>query len=383
MGLTQREQDIVDLLRAEPMLDAAAIAARLGATKTSVAVHLSNLMKKGAILGRGYVVRPAARSVVVVGGANMDIKAHSAHPAQLRTSNPGTAHTTPGGVGRNIAENLARLGSPTHLVAAVGRDAFADQITAATRAAGVAVDHLVVSDGQTGTYLAVIDSSGELLVAVSNMAVTDELTVRQLAPARDLVTHADLVVVDGNIPPAVTEWLLDYTAAVGVPVVLEPVSVAKGRHLAETLSPKRPVLAITPNLDELTGIVGEPVANSRQGIARAARVLHDRGVEHVWVRRGLRGSLLSSRAEDGGITVSTLAAPATRAVDVTGAGDSMTAAFVHALLRGDSALDAARFGQMAAALTVASPDTVRPDLTPRLIDAELRKARRTASKEKS
>jgi pseudouridine kinase len=50
----------------------------------------------------------------------------------------------------------------------------------------------------------------------------------------------------------------------------------------------------------------------------------------------------------------------------------MTAAFVHALLRGDPAVEAARFGQMAAALTVASPDTVRPDLTARLIDAELR-----------
>jgi pseudouridine kinase len=191
-----------------------------------------------------------------------------------------------------------------------------------------------------------------------------------------------MVVIDGNIPAAVTAWLLDYAAAVGVPVVLEPVSVAKGRHLAETLSPKRPVLAITPNLDELTGIVGEPVPNSRLRIAKAARALQDRGVQHVWVRRGLRGSLLSSRGDDGRAAVTTLAAPPTTAVDVTGAGDSMTAAFVHALLRGDSAVDAARFGQMAAALTVSSPETVRPDLSPRLIDAELRKARRQATKEK-
>ena len=378
MNLTQRERDIISLLRVEPMLDAAALAERLGATKASVSVHLSNLMKKGAILGRGYVVRPQDRSVVVVGGANMDIKAHSARPAQLGTSNPGTAHSTPGGVGRNIAENLARLGSPTHLVAALGRDTFGEQVVAATRSAGVGVDHLVTGDGPTGTYLAVMDASGELVVAVSNMTITDELTVRQLAPCRELVTHADMLVVDGNIPAAVTAWLLDYAAAVEVPVVLEPVSVAKGRHLAETLSPRRPVLAITPNLDELTGIVGESVPNTRPAIARAARTLHQRGVQHVWVRRGLRGSLLSSRAADGRTTVSTFPAPPVDAVDVTGAGDAMTAAFVHALLRGDSATEAARFGQMAAALTVASPDTVRPDLTPRLVDAELRKSRPNA-----
>ena len=66
MTLTERERDIVDLLRAEPLLDAAAIAERTGSTKAAVSVHLSNLTRKGAILGRGYVVRPEAHSVVEV-----------------------------------------------------------------------------------------------------------------------------------------------------------------------------------------------------------------------------------------------------------------------------------------------------------------------------
>jgi pseudouridine kinase len=284
--------------------------------------------------------------------------------------------STPGGVGRNIAENLARLGSPTHLVAPVGGDSFGDEIVAATRAAGVVVDHLIASDDPTGTYLAVLDSSGELVVAVSNMRATDRLTVRQLMASRDLLSHATLLVLDGNIPEAPAAWLLDFAAAVEVPVVLDPVSVAKARPLAHLLSPQRPVLALTPNLDELSSIVGEPVAQTRAAIARAARRLHDVGVTNVWVRRGTKGSLLSTLGGSGRATVAMLPAPPVTAVDVTGAGDAMTAAFVHALLRGDAPGDAARFGQMAAALTVASPETVRPDLTPRLIDAELRKAAR-------
>jgi pseudouridine kinase len=120
--------------------------------------------------------------------------------------------------------------------------------------------------------------------------------------------------------------------------------------------------------------VSETVPQTRVAISRAARRLHDVGVQNVWVRRGTKGSLLSSLGERGRVTVVTLAAPPVTPVDVTGAGDAMTAAFVHALMRGDGPVDAARFGQMAAALTVASPETVRPDLTPRLIDAELRKA---------
>jgi pseudouridine kinase len=97
------------------------------------------------------------------------------------------------------------------------------------------------------------------------------------------------------------------------------------------------------------------------------------------VRRGLVGSTLSSIDDAGRVSVTHLPAPSVTAVDVTGAGDAMTAAFVHALLRQDSPSDAARFGQMAAALTVASPDTVRPDLTPQLIDAELRTAKESAT----
>jgi pseudouridine kinase len=373
MRLTRRERDIVELLRTEPMLDAAALAQRTGSTKAAVSVHLSNLTKKGVILGRGYVVRPEAQSVVVVGGANMDIKAHPREAVRLRTSNPGTATTTPGGVGRNIAENLARLGSPTHLVAAVGRDAFGEQVTAATRAAGVVVDHLVVGEEPTGTYLAVLDGTGELLVAVSNMALTDGLTVARLGGARDVVTNADLLVLDGNLPPDVCAWLLDLAAAAAVPVVMDPVSVAKARHLGSTLSPERPLLALTPNHDELESVVGEPVVRSRAGIARAARRVHDLGVRHVWVRRGTRGSLLSSRGDDGRLSVVTIPAPRTSPVDVTGAGDAMTAGFVHGVLRGDPPADAARFGQVAAALTVASPETVRQDLSTRLVEAELRR----------
>jgi pseudouridine kinase len=370
--LTERESEIVALLRAEPLLDAAAIAARLGTTKASVAVHLSHLTRKGVVLGRGYLVRPECSTVVVVGGANVDVKARSGAAAVLGTSNPGVALTAPGGVGRNIAENLARLGTPTSLVAALGADGFGDDLLAHTRAAGVGVDHVVRSTAPTGTYLAVLDHDGDLLVAISSMEATDRLTVADLSGAHHLVAHGDLLVLDGNLPVEPLVWLLDAAAAASVPVVLEPVSVAKAARLAPVVGPERPLLALTPNADELEALVGGPVHRSTPALARAARSLHDRGVRHVWVRRGTRGSLLSSRHDDGRTTTVSVAAPPADVVDVTGAGDAMTAGFVHALLRGDSPTDAARFGQTAASLTVASRETVRPDLSPRLVDAALR-----------
>lgn len=380
MKLTPQEQAILAQLRADPLLDAAGLADRLGTTRASMSVALSNLTRKGAILGRGYLVRGEA-GVVVVGGAIMDVKARSSARLDPATSNPGEVTTNPGGVGRNIAENLARLGTPTHLVAAVGTDSFGEELLTHTRGSGVSLDHVVVGPRPTGTYLAVLDHEGDLAVAVSDMSATDALTVADVEPARALVQHCDLLVVDGNIPPEVASWLCDVASSAGVPVVVEPVSVAKARRLRPLFGPARPVLAVTPNIAELAALVDRDVADTVPAITRAAAELHALGVRHVWVRRGAGGSLLSSAAEAGEAAeagagggrpaVTTDTRVSTDVVDVTGAGDSMTAGFVHALLRDDDPVAAAAFGQATAALTTESVHTVRPDLTHALVTGRL------------
>ena len=363
MYLTEREQQVVALLRSDPLIGSAAIAERLGTTRAAVNVHLSNLGKKGVILGRGYLLGEQP-GVVVVGGANIDVKARSAAPAAQRTSNPGHGSMTPGGVGRNIAENLARLGTRTHLVAAVGRDALGDSLLAQTAAAGVRLEFIHRSDHPTGTYTAILDADGELIVAVADMAATDNLRPDHLSPARDLIANAGLLVLDGNLAPATLEHARDLADAAQVRVILEPVSVPKARNLGAAISADRPVYAVTPNRDELAALTDLPTRTDRQ-LRRAADSLHRRGVQHVWVRLGMAGSLLSSATAESTF----IPAVPTAVEDVTGAGDSMLAAFCHALLEGQDPADAARFGHAAAALTIASPHTVRPDLTSRLVRA--------------
>jgi pseudouridine kinase len=278
--------------------------------------------------------------VVVVGGANVDVKARTAAALVSGTSNPGTVVRTPGGVGRNVAENLARLGSRVALVSVIGSDPDGDWLVEETAAAGVDVT-TVLRGGQTGRYVAVLDSGGELVAGVSDMAATDAVVPEVLD--HDLLRSAALVVVDGNVPAPTVDAVL----ALGVRVVVDPVSVAKAGRISPLLTGKRPVFAITPNEDELA------VLGSVAG-------LHERGVEVVWVHRS-GGSLLST--PDGDVP---LAVPTVAPVDVTGAGDAMLAAFCHRLLEGASLADAAAYGHEAAALTVASPHTVVPDLRARM-----------------
>lgn len=290
-------------------------------------------------------------SVLVVGGALMDILGHARGPLELRTSNPARFATTPGGVGRNIAENLARLGTPVTLLSVIGPDAHGEAILTGAQEAGIDTRWVLTAPEPTGTYLAVLDVDGELHLALSDLSATEALTVERIRAVAPDVEAAEALVIDANLPVPVITWLLDVAAEASTPVVLEPVSVVKAQRLAPVLTPRRPVWLLTPNADELAALGGS-VAD-----------LHRAGVANVWVRSGPDGSCWYA---EGAPPVAVPSIP-TQVVDVTGGGDAATAGVVHAHVAGLDDLAAAAYGQRCGALTVASPRTVRPDLATALL----------------
>ena len=216
--------------------------------------------------------------VVVVGGTNMDVVARTSAPLVAATSNPGHTRISPGGVGRNIAACLGLLGAPVRLVSAVGDDAFGEVALRVTAECGADVSAVRrVPGAATGTYTAVLDDAGELVAAVSDMAVTDQLDLDTLH-----LDDAALVVVDGNLAPAQVARVRAAAAAAGVPVALEPVSVAKASRVAPEV---QDLFLVTPNSDEIGALVGRLSDDPWSAVDD----LYDRGVEHVWMREGARG----------------------------------------------------------------------------------------------
>ncbi|WP_022800952.1 PfkB family carbohydrate kinase [Deinococcus ficus] len=372
MALTRKEQQLLTLIRDQPLATPEELAQQLGSTRAAVNVHVSNLVRKGALLGRGYILpedpdRSDGR-IVVVGGANVDLKARTSAPALPGTSNPGVTEQAPGGVGRNIAENLARLGVPVSLITAVGRDALGDTLLHDTQAAGVDVSGVLRVPGETtGTYTAILNDRGEMLIAVAAMGVMARLTPAALRERRRLLRGADWVVADGNLPEDTLVALLGLCHERGLQVVFEPVSVPKARHLHAALEAGLAApQVLTPNVGELGALLGQDVPDRLPDLKRAARALLDRGAQIVWVRRGRHGSLLCTP----GRSVTLPALPATPR-DVTGAGDAMLAAFMAGLTQGLAPEDAARLGHAAAALTIEHAATVVPDLTLDLLQRRL------------
>ena len=312
--------------------------------------------------------RPRKRAAVVcIGGANMDIKGRIAGRTVMGSSNPGATVLSPGGVARNIAHNLARLGIGASLVSAVGRDALGAQLLAATAAAGVDTRGVIRTADLTGSYSATLDAGGELILGVAAMGILERLTPRRLAAQRTRLAAADLIVADSNLPIDTLEWLIDFAAARGRRLAIETVSVPKGGKLRRLFTARRPLFALFCNRAEAAVLTG------RSDLRAAARRLHERGVRHVCIGLGRRGMFISDGAQQCVVP----ALPA-RVVDVTGAGDAAVAGTLYGLLRGHDLAAAARYGQAAAALTLACDQSVNPTLSAAAIG---RCVRRTADRD--
>ncbi|MDQ6935290.1 MAG: carbohydrate kinase family protein [Actinomycetota bacterium] len=299
--------------------------------------------------------------VVAVGGINLDTVARIDAAPTPFTSNPGRTLRNPGGVARNVAENLARLGVEVSLVGAVGQDVSGEMLLSDLARSGVDVTEVRRVAEPTDTYTAVLDAAGDLVIGVSDMTAVGTLRTEHLAP--DLLQSADWLVLDANLPVETIAGLLDRAREAGVAVALDPVSVDKAGRLGD-LDPMT-VHTFTPNLDELRAFTGTAK------LGDAVAIAHERGVSVVWLREGLAGSTLHQR---GGAPEAVPAIP-TRVVDVTGAGDAMLAGYLHQLCLGRPLARAAAFGAATACLTVAVTSAVRPDLSVELVQQTLSEGR--------
>jgi len=294
-------------------------------------------------------------SVVVIGGANLDIRAVSAEPLIGGTSNPGRVRIMPGGVARNIAEHLARLGIDTALISAVGNDPAGHQILAQTMVAGVDITGVSIVADPTGIYSAILDHDGNLATAVNAMAVIEAITSEQVLAHRGKLQAADLIIADCNLAAATLERLASFAAERSKRLIVDPVSVPKCIKI-EAMLEIAPLFAVTPNRAQAEKLTGHS-CSTPQMAERAAQTLHDRGVGLVVLHLD-RDGVLVSEVSDAGPKFEVIPPQARRdgPRDVTGGGDAAIAGLVYALAHGRSAIATARAGQVAAASVLVSPD---------------------------
>jgi len=292
--------------------------------------------------------------VVVIGAASIDTKGRARGELIPATSNPGQIRVSAGGVGRNIAENLGRLGVPTLLLSAVGDDEAGRHILEVTAAGGVDVSQVIVSHSRSAAYLAVLDEKGAMRLSIDDMAIMEEVTPRYIYDRRRFIRGAKMVVIDANLSPAAIVSALRLATKAGVPVCADPVSVALAPRLKDHLSC---LSIVTPNAQEAQVLSETPVRDRFQAIA-AAQKLVSLGVEVAIITLAEEGLCYVTSQEMGHVP-----AMECEVVDATGAGDALTAGVVYGLVNDFPISEAVRLGVSAATLTLTCVDTVCPDLS--------------------
>jgi pseudouridine kinase len=302
------------------------------------------------------VTRPR---ITVVGGANTDIIGLPAGRFALRDSNPGHVRVSPGGVGRNIAENLARLGADVRLVTSFGSDIEARALDQECRRAGIDTSYSLVAEGSPGSrYLAVLDAGGDLAAAVSDMRALAALTPDALDPAA--FEGAAAVVLDTNLRASTIARAAEL--ADSALLVLDPVSTAKAPHARPILGRLAALKANLREAEELSGGAGPEGAATRLLEAGVARVFVTMGPDGVWCADGHESFVLP--------------APRATVVNVTGAGDAFTAGVAWGLATGASLRETAEAASALAAIALESERTVSESISAESLHVRMRESAR-------
>lgn len=300
-------------------------------------------------------------TVVCVGGANVDRKA-TVEVLRPGTSNPVSYRASAGGVARNVAENLVRLGACVSLVTFVGDDPAGAELLSQCVRSGIDVSRSITMEGyNTGSYTAILDRSGELQLGLADMEIYDAITEQMLEERRLLFDSARFVFADTNLPAESIEWLIQNAGERGWKLVIDPVSNQKARKLRGDLGS---VYCLLCNMAEAAEIGGSEIGDA-SGVEGISASLLGRGLERFAVTMGGQGVYCR-----GGDVSCRMNALESRVVEVTGAGDAFIAGTIWAFLNDLDFPDAARYGLRAAQVTIQTESSVSEWMGPDIFEKE-------------
>jgi pseudouridine kinase len=295
--------------------------------------------------------------VLVVGSAGIDVKGRPQEAVKWEAPNQGQVRTSVGGVARNIAENLAHLEVPIKLLTAIGDDFAGDQVLEVCEDAGLDCENVrQISEGRTGTYMALLKPDGQLHASVSDFEIMHHVDSDYLLEHETLFQDAQMVVIDASLDAAALETLFELTTRHKIRVVADPTTPVLASRLCPYISQ---MYMVVPNADETAALCSlvSPAGDRDTAIA-TARQLVSMGTKIAVVTLGEQG-LAYAHGNGTGF----LRAMQTKVVDVNGAGDAFSGAAVFGLLNDVPIDEAMRLGIAAASMTLASEFTVRDDLT--------------------
>ncbi len=298
-------------------------------------------------------------NVVVIGGMTIDIEGVPHQILRDKDSNPGEVKFSYGGVGKNISQNLVKLGIDTRIISAVGDDANGESVIAYSKSHGINTDDVVVlKDQQTAVYMSILDHNRDMALAVINMDTFDHITIEDIQKRSKLLKEADLIVMDTNLSSSlikeITEMFKDRK------IFLDPVSTVKAEKVKTYIGN---FAMIKPNKMEAE-LLSNIKINNEADLEKAGVFFSNQGIEYVFITLDKEGVYYKHKDESGIIKGAEV-----KAISATGAGDAFSAGVIYGYLNNYSVKDMAIQGCSASVIALQDEETVSNHMTIEHVEA--------------
>ena len=298
--------------------------------------------------------------ILVLGASIVDIFGFCGRSYAQRDSIPGHIKISFGGVCRNIAENLARVGINTEFISTLGDDENGKSILEHSRRFGYNMENSIFLKGEsTPTYMAILNHKGEMESAVVDMESLNKMDESFIEGKHEVFANAEYTIVDSDNPVLLEYILKKYEGK--SKFILDPVSAKKARKIRHLI---KYFHTVKPNRFETEALCGFKIETD-DDLKKAGRFFIEQGVKNVFISLDSDGIYyITSEGEEG-----TLACcESINVKNVTGAGDSFVAGIGYGYMNNLSIKDTLKYSMAMSIITITHEETINPAMSNELVN---------------
>ena len=305
-------------------------------------------------------------AIVVIGSVFVDIKGFPEDVYSPTGRNAGRVETVHGGVGRNVAEDIANVELRPVFVSMVDNTAQGEEVLRKLQKHKVNTDYVVSTKDGMGIWLAVFDNTGDLAGSISKRPEMTPLIDLLDRKGDEIFRDADSIVVEIDMDKEIIKRVFHYAEKYGkkvYAVVSNMVIASQRRDFLQSIDcfVCNVLEAGILFVDDFTQLEPEELADAIQERIVKANILS------MVVTMGSRGAIWASMDGDKGY----FPPESVKVRDTTGAGDAFCAGVAVGLTYGKTMLESVKIGTHLAASVITVSESTCPRFLPRELGLEI------------
>lgn len=290
--------------------------------------------------------------ITVIGASNIDLIGFAKEKLIFKDANIGSLERILGGVGRNIAENLARLGVGVEFLTVLADDEFSKSIIDSCNDLGISIEHSIkVENSGTSIYLAIMDHHNDLALGLSSMDIYNSVPDTFILNSKDSIAKNSYCLLETNIPTDILELVTKE-----LPDVRFALEAASAKKALKAKSILHKVYILKCNLLEAELLSGRK-ANYESDYESLVEHFLSLGIAKVFITLGKDGV---AYGDSDGIWIDKI--NIIKPVNTNGAGDAFMAGILYGEVNGFEIYKMVQFAAACASMTIQHKNAVHPEL---------------------